>query len=98
MSTSMARMPIKLTEAFLDTAYAIALSAPGDEFHAKAEVLAEQMEQNSTKLLTTRAGLLEIGNALSKQNHRAASVALLEALEQDPNVEIVPLSEELFTR
>jgi uncharacterized protein len=43
------------------------------------------------RLLTTRSVLLEIGNALSKQ-------LLLHALETDPNVEIMPLSEQLYTR
>lgn len=88
----------RLAEAFLDTAYAIALSAPGDQFHAKAEELADQMERDGTKIITTRAVLLEIGNALAKQHYRADAVALLEALEQDPNVEISPLTEDLFAR
>ena len=85
-------------EVFLDAAYAIALSASSDGFHDKAEELAERMEHDSTKLITTRAVMLEIGNALGKQRYRAGAVALLEALEADPNVEIVPLSEELFAR
>ncbi|WP_395094036.1 type II toxin-antitoxin system VapC family toxin [Armatimonas sp.] len=88
----------RLTEAFLDAAYAIALAAPGDQFHAKAEKLAEQMEHDGTKLITTRAVLLEIGNALGKQRYRADAVALLEALEADPGVEIMPLTEDLFAR
>jgi predicted nucleic acid-binding protein len=40
--------------------------------------------------------MLEIGNALSKQPHRQAAVELLESLEQDPSVEIIPLTEELY--
>lgn len=88
----------RLAEAFLDAAYAIALSAPGDGFHAKAYALAEQMERDETKIVTTRAVLLEIGNALGKQRYRTDGVALLEALEEDSNVEIVPLTEDLFAR
>jgi uncharacterized protein len=60
----------RLAEAFLDAAYAIALSAPSDDFHAKAEQLAQQMERDGTKIITTRAVLLEIGNALSKPRYR----------------------------
>jgi uncharacterized protein len=41
---------------------------------------------------------LEIGNTLSKQRYRAAAIRLLHALETDPSVEILPLSEELYTR
>jgi predicted nucleic acid-binding protein len=42
--------------------------------------------------------VLEIGNALAKQRYRAAAVRLLEALENDPVVEIIPLSEGLYSR
>jgi hypothetical protein len=40
----MEKVMSRLAEVFLDSAYAIALSAPGDEFHTKAEELEEQME------------------------------------------------------
>ncbi len=83
---------------FLDTAYAIALSAPNDEHHARAVQLAAQLESGPARLITTRAVSLEIGNALAKQRHRQAAVELLDALEHDPNVEIIPLSEELYGR
>ena len=94
----MAATTDRLAEAFLDAAYAIALSAPNDQFHAAAEELAEQMEREGTKLVTTRAVLLEIGNALGKLRYRKDALALLEALGEDPNVEIIPLSEDLFAR
>ncbi len=83
-------------EVFLDTAYAIALSVESDEHHERAEELADQLEAEATRLITTRAVLLEIGNALSKKRYRKAAVKLLDALEQDPQVEIVSLSEELY--
>jgi predicted nucleic acid-binding protein len=53
------------SEVFLDTAFAIALSAPSDEHHESAVLLAQELEANQTRLITTRAVLLEIGNALS---------------------------------
>ena len=83
---------------FLDTAYAIALSVESDEHHERAEELAEQLEVEQTRLVTTRAILLEIGNALSKKRYREAAVALLDALEEDLSVEVVPLSEELYSQ
>ena len=43
-------------EVFLDTAYAIALSS------ARALLLADQLEAAETRLVTTHAVLLEIGN------------------------------------
>lgn len=85
-------------EVFLDTAYAIALSSRNDLFHHQAVLLADQLEPSGRRLITTRVILLEIGNALSKQRYRSAAVRLLNALEADPNVEIVPLSEDLYSR
>jgi hypothetical protein len=49
-------------------------------------------------LVTTRAVALEMGNALAKARYRPASVALLSSLDRDPDVEVVPCSEELYTR
>lgn len=85
-------------EVFLDTAFAIALPSPGDLFHARAVHLADEIRAAKTRLVTSRAIVMEIGNAPCKLRYRQAAVRLLEALEADPNVEIVPLSEELYHR
>jgi predicted nucleic acid-binding protein len=85
-------------EAFLDTSYALALSAPTDQFHERALRLAEEMESAQARLVTTRAVLLEIGNALARQWYRAAAIRLLQALHTDPTVELIPLSEALYER
>jgi uncharacterized protein len=81
---------------FLDTSYVIALSAPTDQFHLQAILVADQLEINKTPIVTTQAILLEIGNALSKQRYRLAAVALLESLENDSTVEIVSLSQSIY--
>ena len=94
----MAEKPRVQNEVFLDTAYAIALSSPNDQFHERAVHLADQLEALGIRLVTTRAVLLEIGNALSRQRYRNAAVRLLHALEADPRVDIVPLSEQLYAR
>jgi uncharacterized protein len=86
------------TKVFLDAAYAIALSVPKDRYHVRAVCLADELEALKTRMVTTQAVMLEIGNALSKQRYREAAVELLKSLEADPNVEIVPLSEELYAR
>ena len=83
---------------FLDTAYAIALSAPADEHHERAVLLANWIKQERARLVTTRGVLLEIGNALAKVRYRPAAIRLLRWLEADPAVEIVPLSEDLYQR
>jgi len=85
-------------EVFLDISYAIALASQRDQHHARAEALAERLERERFWLVTTRAVFLEIGSALSRQRFRSAAVALLDSLEHDPNVEIVPLSESLYAR
>lgn len=83
---------------FLDTSYALALSAPTDQFHERALHLADELEAAKAPLLTTRGVLLEVGNALARQRYRAAAVVLLDALVDDPNVEIVGLSDDLWGR
>ena len=87
-----------MTEVFLDASYAIALSSVKDQYHQQAVMLSEKLETEEARLLTTRAVILEIGNALSKQRYRSAAIELLTSLAEDPTVEIVTLSEELFER
>jgi len=87
-----------MNKIFIDASYAIALSSVTDRYHHKAVVLSEQIESTATALTTTRAVILEICNALARLHYRAAAIELLDSLEQDPNVEIIPLSEELYDR
>jgi predicted nucleic acid-binding protein len=87
-----------MNEFFLDTAYAIALSAPNDQYYHQAILLADQLQKSNARLITTQAVVLEIGNTLAKQRYRQAAIALLEALDKDPTVEIIPLSQELYER
>ena len=94
----MANEPGVANKLFLDAAYAIALSSPADEFHAPAVALAERLEASGARLVTTPAVLLEIGNALAKQQHRQAAARLLASLLADPTVEIVPLTDRLLER
>ena len=60
------------TEVFLDTAYAIALSSPNDQFHTRAVALAEQLEATGTRLVTTgpscwKSGMLSPNSAIVRQ-------------------------------
>lgn len=98
MPTFTEREPTVEADVFLDAAYAIELAAPSDQLHARAVGLAEQLEANQTRLVTTQAVLLEIGNALSKRRHRAAAVHLLSSLQVDPSVEVVVLSTDLYAK
>lgn len=87
----MARTLIHGGSVFLDTAYAIALASTPDAFHPQAAALADELEENRIRLVTTWAVLLEIGNALSKVQYRPAARQLLSSLLSDANVEVVPL-------
>ena len=87
-----------MNKVFLDTSYAVALSAPTDENHQRAVEIGEELDAAGTTFITTRAILLEIGNALAKVRHRQAAVRLLQALENDPKVEILPASDETCLR
>jgi hypothetical protein len=87
----MANKPILSGSVFLDTAYAIALASTTDALHQQALALADELEASGTRLVTTWAVLLEIGNALSRVQFRQAALELLSSLQSDPSVEIVPL-------
>ena len=71
---------------FLDTAYAVALASTTDSYHHHALALADELEANGTRLVTTWGVLLEIGNALSKIQYRPAALQLLSSLRHDPGV------------
>jgi predicted nucleic acid-binding protein len=92
----MATSVLKTAEVFLDTSYAIALSSPRDQFHDRAGLLAEALESGEVRLVTTRAVMLEIGNALAEPKNRQAAVLLLDSLEADERVEVAALSEALY--
>jgi uncharacterized protein len=80
----------------LDSSYAIALAASSDQLRPQAIELADQIGKQSRRLITTRAVLLEIGNALSKQRYRTAAVDLLRSLETDPTVIVIALTSDLY--
>ena len=67
-------------EVFLDAAYLIALAHPGDEHHASARQIAEQL--NGARILTSRAVLIEVCSALSKIRFRSAAIQLVESPEK----------------
>ena len=81
---------------FLDTSFAIALASATDKHHSRALALAETIERENIILITSQPIVFEIGNALSKAQSRQAGTALLEALMNDPNVEILALSGSLM--
>jgi predicted nucleic acid-binding protein len=94
----MARVRGVTTKLFMDASYAVALGSPRDQYHASALVLSRRMKAERIRVVTTRAVIIEVGNALSKPSFRSTALALLNSFDQDPLVEVTPLSEELYER
>lgn len=83
---------------FLDTAFILALASPDDQYHNKAKQLSRKIRKENIALVTTRAILIEIGDAMAGQRRRQAGIAMLESLETAENLEIISSSDELYSR
>jgi len=83
---------------FLDTSYVLALFGPRDAHHVTARTLAAALAHARTRFVTTRAVLLEIGNALARPATRAAAVEILRTLDTDPATEVVPLTDARYAQ
>ena len=81
---------------FLDSSFIIALSSDDDELHERALNVAEDLNKSGHAIVTTNAVLLEVGNAMSRKKYRRAATKLLEAIESDARIEIIPVTETLF--
>jgi len=89
---------IKENEVFIDTSYIVALCSSSDKYHKHATILADKLGTVKTKFITTRAVIVEIGNTLSKERHRKNAIDIITFLEIDPDVNIVPFSDDLYHR
>ena len=80
---------------FVDTGYILALINTSDEHHERASDIASEIVG---RFVITEAVLTEISNTLSRLRWRSASVAAIEDLRSDPDIEVVSISPELFDR
>lgn len=80
---------------FADTFYYLALLNPRDPGHAEAVAASGKLVG---RLVTTSFVLTEVADALAAPRDRPRFRALMEALEGDASVTIVPASDELFRR
>lgn len=87
-----------MNSVFLDTSYVIALAVERDAYHDQALQLADWVEKERAEIITTQAVVLEVGNYLATPERRPRTVSYIEMLHQEPAVEIVSLSEDLFQR
>jgi hypothetical protein len=83
------------SEVFVDTAFVVALASRQDQYHAVATALVPRFG-SGTRMVTTRAVCLEIGNTLASEQHRQKGVELLTGMEKDPRFEIIPLTDDLY--
>ena len=82
---------------FADSGYWIALWNSRDALHEKALSIADERSATD-EILTTRMVLIEALDALSGSGEFRRRIAAreVEALEDDPSVEIIPLSDDHF--
>ncbi len=76
----------------------IALNSPRDRYHNTALQWERRVRADYVPIVTTRAVQLEIGAAFSRLAYRAAAIAILEALDRDPGVTVVPLDDDTYRR
>lgn len=82
-----------MTTVFADTSFYVALANPRDALHNRARELARE---HTNAVVTTEYVLLETANFLSRSPDRSVFVALLDALDTDPQTTIVAGTHERF--
>ena len=80
---------------FADTSFYLAVVNTKDALHARAMRAGGRFRG---RVVTTHYILMELGNALSRAEHRAAFVALVRQLRSDPDTIIIPASDDLFEK
>lgn len=81
---------------FVDTGYILALTNIRDQWHSSALRWSTQIARNPTRLLTTDFVLLEIADSLASLPQRSHSVRMIQMMQQDPQLEVVPASRHLL--
>jgi predicted nucleic acid-binding protein len=84
-------------EVFVDTACVVALLNRKDQHHENAMVLFNTVRSRS-RLVTTRAVCFEIGDFYSRSAERERAAELLHDLEEADDVEVLPVSDDLYSR
>ncbi|MGA1840771.1 MAG: hypothetical protein ACMUIU_09120 [bacterium] len=61
-----------------------ALSSLKDQYHEKAVEIADQLEAEGARIITKRAIVIGIANAMAKLSYRTSAIELLDSIEVDP--------------
>lgn len=56
------------------------------------------VSENKIRLVCSRAVLIEVGDFLARKDARLKAVQILEDMEADPDIEIIPLTERLYSK
>ena len=80
---------------FADTSFYVAALSPRDVNHARAEAVGRGFRG---RVVTTEYVLLEVATFFCEAAHRAVFFGLLQTLQKDPEVTIVPASADLWQR
>lgn len=78
---------------FADTSFYLAVVNSKDALHARAVRASRKFRG---RVVTTHYVLTELGNALSRAQHRPVFVTLIRRLRGDSHTIIIPASDELF--
>ena len=81
---------------FADTGYWEATLNPNDQLHARAQLVSQKL--GKVRLLTSEMVLDELAAALSKLPVRPYAIRGVDAIRNNPNVEVVPQSSLQFGR
>jgi predicted nucleic acid-binding protein len=84
-----------MTRCFADTSYYIALVNPDDDTY---EVAVEYTSTFNGEIVTTAWIVNELANHLAKPPNRALFLEMLQEMQEDARVVIVPAAPELFER
>jgi len=83
---------------FVDTSFWVAISNSRDKYNTIAKTWLANLKKEKVKTITTTAVLLEVGNSLAYLKYRKAAVDLPNYIEEDPMIEIILLTEELYPK
>lgn len=86
-----------MSKIFVDTAAWIALLNTSDALNPPAKQVMNRLRQQKAFLVTTEFVLLEVADALSAPTIRTRTVAFINGLQQLNNLQIIPVSQALFT-
>lgn len=81
-----------MNKVFLDTSFIVALSVENDSYHEIAQYWAQRITQTRGLMITHQGVLLGIGDAFSGPDSRKMAIELINYLQHDPMVKIVPIS------